>query len=60
MNNLKTINQTCNFINDKTILLDTKYTKAEIVERLMRWSGLARHLANKVADNLIIKLDCFV
>ena len=60
MNQLKTIDQTCNIIIDNTILLGTKYEKEEIIERLMRWSGLARHLADKVADNLMVKLDCFV
>ena len=56
MNNLKTIDQTCNIIIDNAILYQTKYTQEEVVERLMNWSSLARWRANQVAEVVMVEL----
>lgn len=57
MNNRKTIDQTCNIIIDNAILLNTQYTKTEVTQRLTEWTGLADHLATKVADEVMIELN---
>ena len=56
MNNLKTIDQTCNIIIDNAILYQTNYTQEEVVERLMNWSSLARHTATQVAEAVMVEL----
>jgi len=56
MNNLKTIDQTCNIIIDNAILYQINYTQEEVVERLMNWSSLARHRATQVAEAVMIEL----
>tara|TARA_R100001015_G_C4635014_1_gene203082 strand:+ start:3113 stop:3328 length:216 start_codon:yes stop_codon:yes gene_type:complete len=56
MTQLKTIDQTCNTIIDNAILLNTQYTKAEVEQRLVEWTGLARHLATQVADEVMTEL----
>ena len=57
MNQLKTIDQTCNTIIDNEILYKTNYTKEEVVTRLMDWSSLARWRANEVAEVVMIELN---
>jgi hypothetical protein len=57
MNNRKTIDQTCNIIINNAILLNTQYTKTEVTQRLIEWTGLARHLATKVADEVMVELN---
>jgi len=57
MNNRKTIDQTCNIIIDNAILLNTQYTKTEVTQRLVEWTGLAPHLATKVAGEVMIELN---
>tara|TARA_Y100000401_G_scaffold7401_1_gene5066 strand:+ start:198 stop:380 length:183 start_codon:yes stop_codon:yes gene_type:complete len=57
MNQLKTIDQTCNTIIDNEILYKTNYTKEEVVARLMDWSSLARWRANEVAEVVMIELN---
>ena len=56
MNNLKTIDQTCNIIIDNAILYQTNYTQEEVVERLISWSSLARWRANEVAETVMVEL----